>query len=156
MEIQGIHTGSSGIHVVSWRFGDSIASSGFSVVGISEFWDGNGFLGRGLLRPNGEKCEPSSLYFPIPSIQKTYYSPPENISQVSRKHFQPYRKRLPKSSERIFHPPKSIFQVSRKHITNLKNLFSNIQETHPNPPENVFQSLQKVSSEYPESLPKSP
>ena len=128
LEILGIHT----------------ASSGFSVVGISEFWDGKGFLGRGLLRPDGEKCEPSSLYFPVPSIQKTYYSPPENISQVSRKHFQPSRKHLPnfqKTSSKVF----------RKYLSPSKKYLSSLPRKHLSKvSSNPILSLQKANYKHPE------
>ena len=135
LEIQGIHTGSSGIHVVSWRFGDSIASSGFSVVGISEFWDGNGFLGSGLLRPDGEKCEPSSLYFPIPKH-------PENILQPSRKHITGFLKTLPtlqKTSSKVFRKNLTFIQkVSFK--SPQKVSFKSFQQSYSKSPESKLQT----------------
>ena len=137
LEIQGIHTGPSEIHVVSWRFGDSIASSGFSVVGISEFWDGNGFLGRGIAPAGWREMRTLLSIFPNPKH-------PENILQPSRKHITGFQKTLPtlqKTSSKVFRKnlspsKKYLSSLSRKHLSKVSS--------------NPILSLQKANYKHPE------
>lgn len=122
-------------------------SSGFRelLLGIRNSWCVNGFLGRGLLRPDGEKCEPSSLYFPIPK-------PTESIFQSSKKH-------LSKSPGSIFNPPKSIIQPSKKYLSSLQETsfipsqkyLSHLKKASFKSPESIFKSFQQPYSKSPES-----